>query len=195
MNNSFNYSNVSCYRCHEKRLILDYQSGDIICCNCGEIISDRIIDESNEVHVYENDTSTKKSSRSSGLSDSIGCYQTTFVSSNSNNNNLVQSLERAQKLSADPKEQKVLMHLSLVNETCSKMNLSTSIKVSNACICVIIYYISTNLSSLFDVRCPHDHHITTLRSIRSILKEILHSTIHCISHTDQSMVTLYANEW
>lgn len=158
MNNSFNYSNVSCYRCHEKRLILDYQSGDIICCNCGEIISDRIIDESNEVHIYENDNSTKKSSRSSGFSDSIGCYQTTFVSSNSSNNNLVQSLERAQKLSADPKELKVLMHLSLVNETCSKMNLTTSIKVSHACISIISaltyhLYLTFGIHTIISRRC------------------------------------------
>ena len=87
MNTALNYSNMQCYRCKEKRLILDYQSGDIICCNCGEIISDRIIDEGNDVHVYDNDSSTKKSSRSSGFAESIGCYQTSFVTSNSNNMN------------------------------------------------------------------------------------------------------------
>lgn len=131
MNTALNYSNTPCYRCQEKRLILDYQCGDVICCNCGEIISDRIIDEGNEVHMYDNDSSANKSSRSSGFADSIGSYQTSFVASNRNSLNLVQSLERAQKLSSDPREMKVLKHLYLVNEMCSKMNLTASIKVSN----------------------------------------------------------------
>ena len=197
MNTALNYSNMQCYRCKEKRLILDYQSGDIICCNCGEIISDRIIDEGNDVHVYDNDSSTKKSSRSSGFAESIGCYQTSFVTSNSNNMNLVQSLERAQKLSSDPKELKVLMHMGLVNEMCSKMNLTVSIKVSHVyiykllSISIYTFIITSNLS-LFD--CSNIRSIHTNISRRCdqfvAIKEILHSTIHCISPTDLSMATL-----
>lgn len=163
MNTALNYSNMQCYRCKEKRLILDYQSGDIICCNCGEIISDRIIDEGNDVHVYDNDSSTKKSSRSSGFAESIGCYQTSFVTSNSNNMNLVQSLERAQKLSSDPKELKVLMHMGLVNEMCSKMNLTVSIKVSHV-------YINKLLSIY-----PYIHPLSHLTYLYSIVRTFVQS--------------------
>lgn len=190
MNTALNYSNMLCYRCKEKRLILDYQSGDIICCNCGEIISDRIIDEGNDVHVYDNDSSTKKSSRSSGFAESIGCYQTSFVTSNSNNMNLVQSLERAQKLSSDPKELKVLMHMGLVNEMCSKMNLTVSIKVSHACIHKIYPYIH----QLSHLTYLHSIVRTFVRSIQTYHDTAINSLLlrrYCTQPSIASLLLIY----
>jgi transcription initiation factor TFIIB len=118
---------TTCFRCGGKDLVLDYKAGDIICSSCGEVIGDRVIDEGNEVKFYMNDDDPHKSSRSSGMSESIGSLQTSFVTSSES---MKRTLERAQKFSSDKKELQALAHLNIVSEMCSKMNLIGSIKVS-----------------------------------------------------------------
>ena len=56
-----------CFRCDSKDLVIDYQAGDLICSNCGEIVSDRLIYEGNEVRIYADDDNGQQStSRTSG---------------------------------------------------------------------------------------------------------------------------------
>lgn len=122
------YLNYNCNRCNQNNIILDYNSGDMICYNCGEIIIDRIIDERNEVHFYADDEhSSQKSSRTSGYDESLGYLQTNFICKSEI---MKKTLERVQKLTCDPKEIQIISHLSTLNEMCSKMNLIPAIKVS-----------------------------------------------------------------
>lgn len=115
--------------------MLDYKAGDVICRDCGEVINGRVIDEGNEIKFYADDNDRHKYSRTSGLSESIGSLQTTFIT---NSDTVKRTLERAQKFSSDKKELQALSHLSTVAEMCSKMNLILPIKVSIVmCFCVL----------------------------------------------------------
>lgn len=106
---------------------MDYKAGDIICSSCGEVISDHVIDEGNETKFYMNDDDPHKTSRTSGLSETIGSLHTSFVT---NSESVKRTLERAQKFSSDKKELQALAHMNIVSEMCCKMNLIGSIKVS-----------------------------------------------------------------
>lgn len=122
-----NLSNYStCFRCGSADLVLDYQAGDVICRGCGEVINDRVIDEGNEVKFYMDDDNPYKTSRTSGLSETIGSLQTAFVT---NSEGFKRTLERAQRLSSDKKELQALANMNIVSEMCSKMNLIAPIKV------------------------------------------------------------------
>lgn len=61
-----NYKGRLCFRCDSNNLVIDYQSGDLICSNCGEIVSDRMIYEGNEVRTYADDEGGQ-TSRTSGM--------------------------------------------------------------------------------------------------------------------------------
>lgn len=125
---SVNFLNITdCFRCKGKDIVLDYKAGDIICRDCGEVINDRVIDEGNEVKFYMNDDDPHKTSRSSGLAETIGSLQTSFVT---NSDTVKRTLERAQRFSSDKKELQALSHMNAVSEMCSKMNLIMPIKVS-----------------------------------------------------------------
>ena len=144
------YGSTPCHRCRERGfLLVDYSAGDVVCSNCGEVNGSRIIDEGDEVHVYNDDAAAggkrQKTSRTSGLADSLLSQHTTFVLSSSpplaggpgsssqqhhRNQETKQALERAQRLSVDGKERAALRGYGAVGETCARLNIdSTSIKV------------------------------------------------------------------
>ncbi len=122
-----NFINKKCFRCFGTDLILDYKAGDIICRECGEIVSDRCIDEGNEVLSYADGDGKSQTSRSSGMVDMFGCMQTMFVNGPEN---LRKSLEKAQQMSSNRKEMTVLGNLNILNEMCAKLNLIRTIQVS-----------------------------------------------------------------
>ena len=131
---SVNFLHITaCFRCKGNDVVLDYKAGDVICRDCGEVINDRVIDEGNEVKFYMNDDDPSKTSRSSGLAETIGSLQTSFVT---NSESVKRTLERAQRFSSDRKELQALSHMNAVSEMCSKMNLILPIKVSIYCLCV-----------------------------------------------------------
>ncbi len=76
----------SCHRCHGTELIVDYQAGDIVCTQCGEVLSDRIIDASDETIINtskDGGGDGKKSSRSGWFSaDGALDLTTNFVCKN-----------------------------------------------------------------------------------------------------------------
>lgn len=121
------FSQRQCVRCNMTNLVIDNRSGDVICSNCGEIISDRIINSSCEEIMYAEDHEAGKLTRTSGLGESLGSSETVLVGGLVNQKD---SLERAQKASINRKEHSVLGHLFIVNELCAKMNLTATIKVS-----------------------------------------------------------------
>lgn len=126
---SVNFLHITaCFRCEGNDVVLDYKAGDVICRDCGEVINDRVIDEGNEVKFYMNDDDPSKTSRSSGLAETIGSLQTSFVT---NSDTVKRTLERAQRFSSDRKELQALSYMNAVSEMCSKMNLILPIKVSN----------------------------------------------------------------
>lgn len=141
---SVNFLNLTraCFRCNGTDVVEDYKAGDIICRDCGEVINDRIIDEGNEVKFYMNDDDPGKTSRSSGLAETIGSLQTSFIT---NSDTVKRTLERAQRFSSDRKELQALSHMNAVSEMCSKMNLILPIKVSTACLCLFYFVISSPL--------------------------------------------------
>lgn len=125
---SVNFLNITaCFRCNGNDIVLDYKAGDLICRDCGEVINDRVIDEGNEIKFYMNDDDPHKTSRTSGMAESIGSLQTMFVT---NSETAKRTLERAQRFSSDKKELQALSHMNAVTEMCSKMNLILPIKVS-----------------------------------------------------------------
>ena len=132
---SVNFLHITaCFRCEGNDVVLDYKAGDVICRDCGEVINDRVIDEGNEVKFYMNDDDPSKTSRSSGLAETIGSLQTSFVT---NSDTVKRTLERAQRFSSDRKELQALSYMNAVSEMCSKMNLILPIKVSNLfCLCM-----------------------------------------------------------
>ena len=112
-----NFSSITaCFRCGGSDIVLDYKAGDVICRECGEVINSRVIDEGNEVKFYKDDDDPQKSSRTSGLAESIGSLQTSFIT---NSETVKRTLERAQKFSSDKKELQALSHLNTVSEMCS----------------------------------------------------------------------------
>ena len=127
MSVSFGMTTTTCFRCGGNDLVLDYKAGDIICRQCGEVICDRIIDEGNDVKIYMDDDKPHRTSRTSGMAESIGSLQTSFITSS---DAVKSTLERAQRFSTNKKELQALAHYNTVSEMCSKMNLSLPIKVS-----------------------------------------------------------------
>jgi transcription initiation factor TFIIIB Brf1 subunit/transcription initiation factor TFIIB len=121
------FSQRQCIRCNMTNLVIDHCSGDVICSNCGEIISDRIINTACEEIVYADDHEAGKLTRTSGFGESLGSNETLLIGGLENQK---EALERAQKAGIDRKEHSVLGHLFIVNELCAKMNLTSKIKVS-----------------------------------------------------------------
>jgi transcription initiation factor TFIIB len=119
------FTNTSCPNCESKDIILEYSVGDVVCRECGIVVGSRMMDSSNETHNYNDDSAV--ASRTSGVAESAGYLHTYFVS---NSSSLQRSLEKAQLMSSDKKECKLIKKLPLVKETCSKMNLPNNITVS-----------------------------------------------------------------
>jgi transcription initiation factor TFIIIB Brf1 subunit/transcription initiation factor TFIIB len=124
-----NFIGKKCFGCFSVDLVLDFKAGDIICRNCGEIVSDRCIDEGNEVLSYSDGDGKSQASRSSGMVDMFGCMQTMFVNGPES---LRKSLEKAQQMSSDKKEKSVFGNLNVLNEMCAKLNLIRTIQVSQS---------------------------------------------------------------
>lgn len=49
------YSEKKCYRCSGTEIFIDNKRGDVVCQICGEVLSGRIIDDSNEWNIYADD--------------------------------------------------------------------------------------------------------------------------------------------
>jgi transcription initiation factor TFIIB len=117
-----------CYSEINENLVIDYRAGDLICGQCGEILSDRLINSCNEEITYAEDAEIGQNrSRTSGHSEFFGSQESVFVCGPTE---LRKSLQRAQMLTASRKEKVILANIVLVNELCSKLNLNTTIKVS-----------------------------------------------------------------
>jgi transcription initiation factor TFIIIB Brf1 subunit/transcription initiation factor TFIIB len=127
-----------CMKCDKKEfssfeinenLLIDTRAGEMICGKCGTILVDRIINMGSEEVMYDEDYETGNSSksRSAGHSEFLGFDESVFVNGPEA---FRQALERAQKASANRKEMKIISQITLVNELCSKMNLTMEIKVS-----------------------------------------------------------------
>jgi transcription initiation factor TFIIIB Brf1 subunit/transcription initiation factor TFIIB len=114
-----------CFSCSSGDIYVDFRAGDVTCLECGVIQSDRLIDQGNEQRFYEDDEG-KKLSRTSGFGDSLGMYNTMFVRGSERDRTI---LERAQRTAINRKENAILGHLPMVNEMCTQLNLSSSIKV------------------------------------------------------------------
>ena len=144
---SFSYlTAVPCFRCSGNNIVHDYKAGDIICRDCGEVLSDRVIDEGNEVKHYADDDDPHKVSRTSGLAESIGSLHTSFIT---NSEIVKKTLERAQRFSSDQRELQALSSLNIVSEMCSRMDLIASIKVSFS---ISVFF---GVQSLANLICSH----------------------------------------
>lgn len=119
------YIGVTCFNCSSNEIEVDYKAGDVICGQCGVVQTSRLIDQGNEVRSYEDDDG-RTTSRTSGLSDSLGSSTVVFVAGPEKDRLI---LERARKAAANRKETTVLANLIVLNEFCAKMNLSPGIKV------------------------------------------------------------------
>jgi len=118
-----------CSHCNQSSLIIDNRSGDVICSGCGDIFVGRFMNSGSEENVYAEDQENgRKLTRSSGLAESLGSTETILVAGPENER---KALERANKLTVNRKEHAVLSHLFIVNELCTRLNLTPSIKVSS----------------------------------------------------------------
>lgn len=128
-----------CFSCDKKEfslteinenLIIDYRGGDLICGQCGQILSDRLIYQGNEEMKYSEDYEAgigASRSRTSGKSHYYGCEITSWKEGPEE---LRKTLERAQNLTLNRKERIISSSIGLVNELACKLNLTTTIKVS-----------------------------------------------------------------
>jgi hypothetical protein len=115
-----------CLRCNGDDILVDLAAGDRVCRACGEVVSDRIIDERDET-INHMDDYFIKSSRTSGFSDSVVNLHTSFINGTEE---VLSSLKKAQYLSTDKKDIFFMSSVGVVNEFCSRLNLFPSIKVS-----------------------------------------------------------------
>ena len=126
-----------CLRCDRKEFsisevnenaVIDYRVGEITCGKCGEVLTDRMVNSSSEVIMYQEDfdNGVEKKARSSLKSDYLGSDETVFLNGPEN---LRKAVERAQRAISSRKDKIILGKLHLVNELCSKMNLTSAIKV------------------------------------------------------------------
>ena len=116
-----------CFACQSGKLDVQYSTGDVVCIDCGEVIS-HVISEANEVLDYSgNDDSAHHTSRVSGLSSSFISTQTEFVDGPEN---VRAALKRAQVFSQDKHESLITRNICVVNDYCDRLNLGRTVQVS-----------------------------------------------------------------
>jgi transcription initiation factor TFIIIB Brf1 subunit/transcription initiation factor TFIIB len=123
----FNQLVDSCAKCASGDVITDPAAGDIICRSCGEIQMSRIIDYSAEWHLYQDDDRpNKESGARSGKSDLVGLTLTNFTAVSDSRKEV---LVRAQMMSTEKSELKVMHSISIVSDIASRLNLTRRIQV------------------------------------------------------------------
>lgn len=121
-----------CYRCKSTDVITDIKAGDVICRSCGEIQSDRIIDNSNEERQYlDEDSSKKHESRTSGIPDSsLASTDTMFVSGSGRvENSYCSSLNRSMHMTEDSKQKTAAILAHRIEEIGNALHVSKHIMV------------------------------------------------------------------
>jgi len=121
-----------CRRCRSRDLLADLKTGDVVCRGCGEIQRDRIIDSSDEVRKFgEDDSTRKRESRTSGLSDGgLRPVSTVFVSGSSRTQSAYcSSLNRSTELAEGAEDKMAAILASHIEKMCSSLNLSRHILV------------------------------------------------------------------
>ncbi len=123
------YSRMHCIRCHGQNIETYFETGDVVCTDCGEVLASRLIDTHLEDIIYSEDRELGHTiqTRSSGLGESLGSDEICF---NSNDSNLMTILNRAKRYLIQPKEKLILGYLKDINDICSRMHLIVNIKVS-----------------------------------------------------------------
>lgn len=117
---------VSCSRCQGKDVVVDVSRGDAICRSCGEVNNDRLIDQSFETRIFNNDGSGVSNARSSGKEDTYGSLQTLFSGGTAE---LRASLMKSQLKCEDQQELKILKNINLVFDFGANMQLPANIMV------------------------------------------------------------------
>lgn len=103
------------------------RAGDVICSNCGHVLQSRILDNGNEDIIHEDERGSKLS-RVSGFGDSFGQQECVYLAGGTDK--MRKQMERVQKSLANKSEKSILRNLPGINEMCSNLQLTPSVKVS-----------------------------------------------------------------
>lgn len=215
MNHNEYYSKIRCIRCHGENIESFYNTGDVVCTDCGEVLASRLIDNRLEEIVYAEDRELGNTlTRSSGLAESLGSDEICFITTNNANNDaMMSSLNRAKKYLSNPKEKMILGCLKDVNAACSRMHLIGNIKVSHFFPPFYMYILSYSFYFLFYLflekiwnceltflfvfcrlvpffRFVSIRFVTSLETITYLSSENL-SSYHCQRNVEQNIVCYF----
>lgn len=116
-----------CVSCQSQEILVNLRAGDVICSNCGHVLQSRILDNSNEDIIHEDERGSKLS-RVSGFGDSFGQQECVYLAGGTDK--MRKQMERVQKSLSNKSEKSILRNLPGINEMCSNLQLSPSVKVS-----------------------------------------------------------------
>ena len=137
-----------CYRCTSTETFTDYKCGDIICRNCGEVLSGRIIDDTNEWNIYtDDDRGPSETVARAGITirdPILDCHTTTSGGSNEKRKSLLltqNKLENNINIRAS-RSRDVLFQIA------TTLHLTPSIQVSSCTLYTFIFLI-TYIKSIY----------------------------------------------
>jgi transcription initiation factor TFIIIB Brf1 subunit/transcription initiation factor TFIIB len=119
----------NCYRCQSDDVVLDLGRGDQVCRNCGEVINQRVIDESSEWRIYMNDDRGRGESMvrcSYEDKNSILPSYTNFIGGTSIQRS---ALEKSQLMIEKNSTLKLMLDIDAVKDLADKLDLTPAIKV------------------------------------------------------------------
>jgi transcription initiation factor TFIIIB Brf1 subunit/transcription initiation factor TFIIB len=118
-----------CTRCSYDDVVYDPARGDMICRGCGNIVSARMIDESSEWRVYENDVRTENDVArcSTNVVETAWSDQNVFVGGTEAQRS---SLLKAQIATENKKKIRAARYVVEVQDISSRLNVTRSIMVS-----------------------------------------------------------------
>ena len=126
---------LRCHRCRSTDTIIDKSAGDVVCRGCGEVVLDRLIDNSNEERSFcDDDSNKKRESRTSGLPEEGKLTgtgsRTQFVSGIGGvKNEYTASLNRSIELTATVEDRTSLALAAKINEITQSLNVTDNITV------------------------------------------------------------------
>lgn len=122
---------TTCFRCGSDDIITDYSEGDVICRGCGEIVGDRLIDETADWRQVSTDASFDCEARSRASKSKLDNWAPTTLGSISGNGpakKLRSGIKKAHgAVSYSNSEINLVSGLCKMAEFCRKINLTSNI--------------------------------------------------------------------
>jgi transcription initiation factor TFIIIB Brf1 subunit/transcription initiation factor TFIIB len=124
----------ACFRCRSYDLVSDAKAGDVVCRGRGEIQRDRIIDMTDEVRAYDDDSNKKRESRTSGRAEGgLRPSKTVFVGGSSSvAGSYCTSLNRIAEKTEQTEDRMAGILAGQIEKICNVLNLSPHLVVSIA---------------------------------------------------------------